>query len=191
MRSLRSLFHRSVVGALFVAASACSKSSTEAAPPAPSVSALPTTSATPVASVAPTVKAGLVTFRGQGQLEVGDLYVPGKGEVPNAKEWENTKWRGDETSTNLGAVTFELTVDEATGKLWGSLDGASGPAVLNGTMLGPRVSATITRKDPSDQGLTGLFVATREGDALKGTLRLSIGTARILRKGELTGKRAP
>ena len=58
-----------------------------------------------------------MTFKGQGQLEPGDLYVPGKGEVPNAKEWEGTKWRGDEASTQLGAVTFEITVDESTGKV--------------------------------------------------------------------------
>ena len=169
-----------------VAFAACSKSE-----PAPSPTPGPSASAAVAAEAKAPAAAtkGPVVYKGTVTLEPGDLYIPSKGDVPNAKEWENTKWRGDDAGTELGEATLSLTVDEATGRVTGTLGGAAGEATLVGMLLGDRVHATISRADAGDMGLEGTLEAARTEQGLEGSVRLSHATARIIRRGTFKAAR--
>ena len=106
--------------------------------------------------------------------------------VPDAADWAIVKWRGEDAGTGIGAGTIALTVDTAAGRVTGSCDGAIGDVLLAGVLVGDEVTANVTRKDPSDHGLTGTTVAKLAGDTIQGTMRLSPSDGRILREAKFS-----
>ena len=117
-------------------------------------------------------------WAGSYKSEPGTLYVP--TEVANGKDWKAVKWRGDLSNAGLGDGPMTLAVD-ATGRVSGSLEGPLGPALINGQLAEGKLTATITRKNPSDGGFVGTLVGSVEGDKVTGTLKLSQRAASVIR----------
>jgi hypothetical protein len=87
-------------------------------------------------------------------------------------------------SAGVGAGNIALN---ATGdRVTGSLDGVLGPAVIDGTITGDRLSAAVLRKDASDRGFAGTFVATLSGAEVDGAMTLSSGQAASIRTATFT-----
>ena len=137
-------------------ACACGHSSQEPAP-APAPSASPASSVAVVASAAPSasVAAGSATpqsWRGKYTTTPGSLVVP--------KDWSKTHWSSPDTTTGVGDGTLQLSVDPATHRVTGSLDGVVGAAVIEGFVGAEGLTASVRRKDPTDKGLAGTLLAT-------------------------------
>ena len=151
---------------------ACSKPSTDSTGAAPSASAS--------ASVTPVVDAGPVatTWKGSYEATAASLYVPDGG------EWAGTKWRGDDAGEGLGAGTVTLTV--LGPHVDGTIDGVLGPAVVDGSFFGDRLSASIRRKDPNDRGFVGVLDGTVKDDKFDGEIHVSsLVNANLLRQAKL------
>ncbi len=117
-------------------------------------------------------------WAGSYKSEPGTIYVP--TEVANGKDWKAVKWRGDLSNAGLGDGPMTLAVD-GTGRVSGSLEGPLGPALINGQLAEGKLTATITRKNPSDGGFVGTLVGSVEGDKVTGTLKLSQRAASVIR----------
>jgi hypothetical protein len=168
--------------ALLVLACACGRSSQEgSAGPAPSVvaspSATPVTSAAPSASVA-AASAAPQAWHGKYTTTPASLVVP--------KDWAKTHWSSSDTTAGVGDGTMQLTVDSATHRVTGMLDGAVGAAVVEGVLGTDSLTASVRRKDPTDKGLAGTLVATVAADKITGTLTLTTGDGATLRAGTFT-----
>ncbi len=152
---------------------------------APSASA----SASAAANAAPSP---LTRWTGTYASEKALMYIPRDGDVPNAKDWDGVKFRGDDAGIGLGDGTMTLTLDRATGRVTGSLEGSAGPAVLYGSFGDGRLAATVARKDATDEGLTGVAVATVSDTVVEGSMRLAESNARVVRVATFTlAKSAP
>ncbi|MDB5218972.1 MAG: hypothetical protein JWO86_6899 [Myxococcaceae bacterium] len=140
----------------------------------------PTASAADAASDAgPSMKA--LTYAGKYTVSAGKMYVP------DQKDWSSVKFKNDETKM-LGDGEITLSVDGA-GRVSGSTEaGPLGASVLEGTSDGTTLTATVRRKDPSDEGLTGTLVAKIAGDALDGTMKLAESNAAVVREAKLEAK---
>jgi len=153
---------------------ACSKK--DAPAPAPSASA-PSASAASSASAAPSAApAGPVTWSGTYNATPGTLFVPDGG------EWSGVKFRGDDASIGLGAGTLTVTVDPQSGRAEGTGEGALGALLVRGLLTDDTFRAQLAPKDPND-GFTGTAVGKREGDSIKGEIRLSLPTGNVIREG--------
>jgi hypothetical protein len=120
----------------------------------------------------------------------GDLYYPRS--APNAKDWSDLKWNGNDASAGLGAGTVSLVVDPATKLVTGTVDGAIGDAVITGLVDGERLTGKIARKTPDDRGLTGTLVADVKDGAIAGDMKLSSPDAQVLRAAKFTlSKQSP
>src|SRR5215469_8324910 len=115
-----------VLGVCCMCLVACSKPSGDSAGSAPSASAS--------ASAAPVVDAGpqTVTWKGAYEATAASLYVPDGG------EWKGTKWHGDDAGAGLGNGTVTLSV--LGSQVDGTVDGVLGPAVVDGSFFGDRLS---------------------------------------------------
>jgi hypothetical protein len=164
--------------ALAAALAACDKDKKDA-PPTPVPSAAPMGSASSAASAA-AAPAGPKTFEGKYTAAAGSLYVP------DASDYAGFKFRGEDAATSLGEGTLSLVVDDKTGQVTGTGDGAFGPIVVSGARNGDTVTFSFWRKDPSDQGPTGTGQATVSGDRIEGSLRASPATANVLREAPFT-----
>jgi hypothetical protein len=140
----------------------------------------PAASAADAASDAgPSMKA--LTYAGKYTVSAGKMYVP------EQKDWSSVKFKNDETKM-LGDGEITLSVDGA-GRVSGSTEaGPLGASVLDGTSDGTTLTATVRRKDPSDEGLTGTLVAKIAGDALDGTMKLAESNAAVVREAKLEAK---
>jgi len=131
------------------------------------------------ADAGPSMKA--VTYAGKYSVAVGKMYVP------DQKDWSSVKFKNDETKM-LGDGEMTLAVD-GTGRVSGATEaGPLGASVIDGTSDGTTLTATIRRKDPSDDGLTGTLVAKITGDALDGTMKLAESNAAVVREGKVDAK---
>jgi hypothetical protein len=154
---------------------ACSKSSTESPPPAASSKAPVASASTPVVpSAAPAASAGVApSWHGTYKSAASALSVP--------PEWKKVHWSDTQSTTGLGDGAMTLTVDAATGRVSGALEGPLGPATLDGAVADGKLSATVRRKDPTDHGFTGTMVGSMSGDHAEGTMDVSLGTAGVVR----------
>ena len=59
--------------------------------------------------------------------------------------------------------------------------GPLGAAVIEGKSDGDNLAATVRRKDPSDDGLTGTLQAKVAGDKVDGTMKLAEFNAAVVR----------
>jgi hypothetical protein len=167
---------------------ACSKS----APPAPAaaddagVKATPSTTAStgadaggaPATGATGTAKA----FSGKYTVAAGKMYVP------DQKDWSSVKFKNDETKM-LGDGEITLSVDPSGRVSGGTEAGPLGASVIDGTSDGTTLNATVRRKDPSDEGLTGTLMAKIAGDAIQGTMNLAEANAAVVRTATLDAKK--
>jgi len=122
------------------------------------------------------------SYAGKYSIAVGAMYVP------EAKDWASVKFKNDE-SKMLGDGEIKLEVD-ASGRVSGGTEGGPlGASVIDGTSDGKTLTATIRRKDPADEGLTGTLDAKVSGDALEGTMKLAESNAAVVRVGKLDAKK--
>jgi len=168
---------------LVLLACSCGHSSQDgpagASPPlaTPSASAVAVTSAAPSASIT-LAAAAPVTWKGTYKTAPGTLTVPA--------DLAKTHWSSSDTMTGVGEGAMQLTVDPASHRVSGALDGAVGAALVEGQLGDGQLSGSVRRKDPMDKGLVGTLLAAVSPDKVTGTLTLATGDGATLRTGTFT-----
>jgi hypothetical protein len=151
-----------------------------AAPASPSSSVVTASSGASSASPASTAPS---SYAGKYAAEPATLYIP------QEKDWAHTKQAKDDPSKLVGEGTLSFTIDPA-GRVEGTIDsGPASPAILHGSLDGETLSATIRRKDPTDEGLYGTATAKLKGKSVEGVLKLSDARAALLREAKFTAER--
>jgi hypothetical protein len=174
---------RALVLALALLATAgCKK---DQVPPAPDAAASATASAS--AAPAPPKDAGSDGKPRHWELtytiSAGTLYIP------EAKDWSATKYKQDE-SKYLGEGKATISVD-AGGRVAGTVDsGPLAPADIAGVVENGTLAATVRRKDPKDNGLTGTMLAKVDGTKAAGEMNLAEANAAVVRVAKVTGTEA-
>jgi hypothetical protein len=134
-------------------------------------------------SAAGTPSAGAGAYDGKYSTAPSTYYIP------TDKDWKSVKPAPDDTSKFVGEGTMSLAIDGA-GRIQGTIDsGPASPAVIEGTLVDSDVRAQVRRKDPSDEGLSGVLSGKLSGAAVEGTLKLSLANASVLREGKLSLKK--
>jgi hypothetical protein len=173
--------------ALCMLVTACGQKKDETKPgPVASTSAAVVTSASaaPVASTsAAPAAAGAAGWSGTYTLAAGTISIPSEN-----KDYKGVKQAKDDPSKFMGDGKIELTI---TGeRVAGTLEGAAGPAVIDGSVVEGEIRGMVRRKDPSDDGLTGSLSAKLAGDAAEGKLLLSSqSNAELVREGKVSLKK--
>ena len=139
----------------------------------------------PVASAqAPSVEAkatpatGATAWQGSYKSAQGVLYIP--------PDWKDVHWKVKETETGIGDGALSMSVDGATGRASGAIEGPLGPATLEGVAADGKVTAQITPKDPPDGGFAGTLVGSLANDRMEGTMSVSSGFAGAIRTATFT-----
>ncbi len=92
-------------------------------------------------------------------------------------------------SKMLGEGELTLSVD-ASGRVSGGTEaGPLGASVVDGTSDGTTLTATVRRKDPTDEGLTGTLQAKVAGDTVEGTMNLAESNAAVVRFARFQAKK--
>jgi hypothetical protein len=120
----------------------------------------------------------LVAWRGSYKSTAGVLYVPA--------DWKNVHWTVKESLAGIGEGTIALTVDPVSGRVLGTLDGPLGPATVDGFASDRKLTATIARKDPTDQGFIGTLIGSLGGEHAEGTMNVSPAEASAIRTVKFT-----
>jgi hypothetical protein len=160
---------------LLLPALACSKGN-DGALPAASSSASSLTSVTTKATVPPpsaSAAARPLAWQGTYKSVAGGVTIP---ESLKAGTWKNA-----DASAALGEGTLSLAVDPLTNRVSGTLDGPLGPASVSGLFADGKITATVRRSDPADQGFAGTLEAAPAGGALSGTMNGALGQATAVR----------
>lgn len=119
------------------------------------------------------------SFAGKYVVSTGTMYVPA------GKDYASVKFKNDDSKL-LGEGGVTLSIDGA-GRVSGATEGGPlGPGILEGLRDGQSLSATLRRKDPTDDGLTGTLVATIIGEKIEGTMMLAESNAAVVRVATLT-----
>jgi hypothetical protein len=178
------------VAAAGLAPLACSKSPPDAGQSAPVEAQVDAGSTkSPTAAEAPangTPSASSASeWRGSYDSVAGTLYI--------APQLKGVKWVVPETDAGLGAGSLTLSVDRATGRIRGTVEGPLGPATVDGYADGPTMSATVARKDPTDRGFTGTLAARQDDAGVSGTLNVALAEVSAVRTASfhLTPQAAP
>jgi hypothetical protein len=114
---------------------------------------------------------GSMTWSGSYKSEAASLYIP-----PELK----VRWRPDETDAGIGEGRLTLSAD-GDGRVHGVVDGALGPAHVDGYFADGILGAQVTRQDPRDHGFSGVLTGKASGDRLEGTLNVSLAAGGALR----------
>ena len=114
------------------------------------------------------------SFAGKYTVSAGSMYVP------EAKDWASVKFKNDD-SKMLGEGELTIAVDGNGRVSGGSEAGPLGGSVLDGKSDGTTLTATVRRKAPSDEGLTGTLQAKVAGDTIEGTMNLAESNAAVVR----------
>jgi hypothetical protein len=122
------------------------------------------------------------SYAGKYSVAVGAMYVP------DAKDWSSVKFKNDD-SKMLGDGEMKIEVDPSGRVSGGTEGGPLGASVLDGQSDGTTLTATVRRKDPTDEGLTGTLEAKISGDAIEGTMKLAESNAAVVRVGKLEAKK--
>lgn len=181
--------HRLALVSAVVFLAACSKSDPPGSQSTATTGSVATTaSAAPHASSAPAVasaapaaapaaagaSATAGSFAGKYTAKASSLYLP------DTKEMQRVKWRGDESTEGLGAGELTLTI-AADGSVQGESTGPLGAMVLVGQAQGDTLAATLQRKTATDGGFTGTLHAKKNGAGYAGEMNLSRHDASVLR----------
>jgi hypothetical protein len=167
-------------------ASACSKTPADGAPPATggtlSSDAASAANGEASAKAATSLHASSAAaaaspseWRGTYESVPGTIHIP-----PQLK---GVHWVVPETDAGLGAGAILLSVDHATGRIRGTVDGPLGPATLDGFADGATMTAKVSRKDPTDRGFTGTLEAQQDdaGGGVSGTLNVALAEVSAVR----------
>ncbi|MBX3229728.1 MAG: hypothetical protein KIT84_05290 [Labilithrix sp.] len=119
------------------------------------------------------------TWSGPYTLAPGTLSIP-----TGNKDYAGVKQFKDDPSKHMGDGKIELTVDGE--KVAGTIEGAAGPAIIEGSVVDGEIRGVVRRKDPKDDGLTGTIAAKIAGASAEGTLNLADGTTAIVREAKIT-----
>jgi hypothetical protein len=117
-------------------------------------------------------RAAPLAWRGSYTSAAGTLYIP--------PDWK-VRWSGGDASTGIGEGTMTISIDPSSRRVAGVLDGALGPATLDGIAVDGKMTATISRKDPADRGFSGTLVGSIDADRASGTMSVSSGEASTVR----------
>jgi hypothetical protein len=109
-------------------------------------------------------------------------YKTAAGALAVSSAWSKTKYGLPESSAGIGEGSVALQID-ASGHVTGTLDGALGAALLDGTLAGDAITAAIRRKDPTDRGFAGTMVGTVSADKASGTMNLASAEGGLVRTG--------
>jgi hypothetical protein len=134
--------------------------------------------ATPLNPRADAATHAVAGWRGSYKSTAGVLYVPA--------DWKNVHWNVKESAAGLGEGTMALTIDPVSGRVRGTLDGPLGPATVDGFASDRKLTATIARRDPTDQGFTGTLIGSVGGDSAEGTMNVSPADASAIRTAMFT-----
>jgi len=141
---------------------------------APSTVATTTDGGDAATTTAGAAKGGAAAFTGKYTVAAGTMYVP------DAKDWSSVRFKNDDTKL-LGDGELSLAIDAAGGVTGTSEGGPLGAAIIEGKSDGQALAATVRRKDPGDNGLTGTLLATVDGSKVDGTMKLAEFNAAVVR----------
>jgi hypothetical protein len=102
--------------------------------------------------------------------------VPGTIVLP-----KDVKWKIPESAAGVGDGTIALTVDRATRRVQGKVDGVLGPATIEGVAIDGKITATVSREDPKDHGFTGTLSGDVGDTATRGTMNLALADVSAVR----------
>ena len=111
-------------------------------------------------------------WKGSYTSAVGPLYIPAGWHV---------RWSGGDANVGVGAGTLSLAIDLTNHRVTGTVDGPLGPATLDGFAVDGKLTATVARKEPADNGFTGTLEGSFENDQVRGTMNVSSGEASTIR----------
>jgi hypothetical protein len=168
-------------GSMIMLAAGCSKTSSDKPSPAAS------TSAAPVAAASSAAPPGSASARGAEGSAWSGSYVAKVGPVVPPEAAKEKAWTNDPGTASVGQGAIALSVSGAHGHTQGDLTGPLGDLTISGVFDGTELRANLTPKNPkADGAMTGFMVLGASGgpppSALKGTLRVSNGDARIVRE---------
>jgi len=153
---------------LVLLAGGCSKGSSEGAPAGSASASAPPASAAPSAS-APTQVAKTTGWRGPYKSAAAGITLP-----------KGVNWKVPETTEGVGEGTLALAV-EPDGRVTGSIEGALGPAIVDGRLANDEVTAVFRRQDPADHGFTGTLSGAITHGHLRGTLSCALADVGAVR----------
>jgi hypothetical protein len=84
-----------------------------------------------------------------------------------------------------------MTVDPASHRILGAIEGTLGPATIDGYADEGTVTATVARQDPSDRGFTGTLLGVIAHGTVTGTIHLALAEASAIRTATFTLAPAP
>jgi hypothetical protein len=102
--------------------------------------------------------------------------VPGTIALP-----KDVSWKIPETPAGVGDGTIDLTIDRTTGRVDGKVDGVLGPATIDGLASDGTLTATVSRRDPTDHGFTGTLTGDVGDTAARGTLNVALADVSAVR----------
>ncbi|HEV3193427.1 MAG TPA: hypothetical protein VGY54_23125 [Polyangiaceae bacterium] len=117
-----------------------------------------------------------MTLTGIYKSEPASLYIP------TAPDWKGVRWTVKDTLLGVGEGPITLTINSATGRVTGAVDGPLGPGVIDGFAREGTLTATVARKDPSDRGFAGTLMASVKSGHADGTMSLSLAEASAIRQ---------
>jgi hypothetical protein len=158
-------------------AGACAKGSTgDGAPTSASGPAAPSAvpSASPSSPAAgrapPAAPTGLEEWKGAYKSVPGTIVLP-----------RDVKWKIPNTTAGIGEGTIALTVDRATGRVRGKVDGVLGPAAIDGVAADGKIAANVSRDDPTDHGFTGTLSGDLGDAGTQGTMNVALADVSAVR----------
>jgi len=135
------------------------------------------------ADAAPLAAKGNAAWSGAYTLAAGTISIPSAN-----KDYAGVKQFKDDPSKHMGDGTIDLRVD-GDGKVTGTVEGAAGPAIIDGSIVDGEIRGVVRRKDPKDDGLTGTIVAKISGAQAEGNLALADATTAIVREAKVSLKK--
>jgi hypothetical protein len=154
-----------------VLASACAKGSAgdgSGGSPSPSVSE---SAAPPAKAPSPAAGAtGPTAWKGSYKSVAGTIVLP-----------KDVKWKVPEIASGIGEGTIVLTVDRSTRRVQGTIDGVLGPATIDGLAQDGKITATVSRQNPADQGFTRTLSGDMADAGTSGTINVALADVSAVR----------
>jgi hypothetical protein len=153
--------------------SACAKGSSEEAPAPSATTVAPpasTTQAAPAASTSAAPSAGSNAWKGAYKSVAGTITLP-----------KDVKWKVPDSTDGIGEGTIAVTVDRPSGRVRGTLDGVLGPATIDGLASDGKLTAIVSRQDPTDHGFTGTLSGDLGDAGARGTMNVALAEVSAVR----------
>ncbi len=158
-------------------AGACAKGSTgdgaptsTSGPAAPSAAPSASPSSPAAGRATPPTPTGLEEWKGAYKSVPGTIVLP-----------KDVKWKIPDTTAGVGEGTIALTVDRATGRVRGKVEGVLGPAAIDGVASDGKIAANVSRDDPTDHGFTGTLSGDLGDAGTQGTMNVALADVSAVR----------